>query len=143
MANVIGMLTDITSWPMDSARGIVSFALEAPGLSPAALLTTRPHIAIPNAQGVFSADLVPTYDMPGNAGYRVVTTWLNGEDIPVGKDVYPELLYVPMEGGSVPVLLNRAPGPMQAIYSPYEPEPWPLGAVWINTLTWDVSRKDA
>lgn len=98
-------------------------------------------VATIDSGGAFSVSLASTASLqPAGTHYRVRIRWLGGERGGMVTKV-PGKLYVPGAGGNIGLLLEQSPGAEFAFWQPTQPDPWPVGAIWVNSVTGDVTRK--
>ena len=152
MGIMTGVLSDFRKNGIDSLGGRIIFVPRGPdGTSDGYLMVTRALIVYPTIGGDFSTNLIDPENTNRGEGFDVFVEWLNGENIPVGRD-YFGILYPPPGGGRVTDYLQAgahgsggSSGSAEQRWwiEPTPPDPWPNGVVWVNTTTWDLIRKVA
>ena len=141
MALVTGTLRDfqvLGAWALNNAAQ-VEFIPSNAAFSGADLRADDVIIATVDAGGSFSASLAPTASLqPAGTHYRVRIRWLGSRTDKVTN--VPGRLLVPGAGGNIGALLEQSPGMEFVFWQPTQPDPWPVGSIWVNTVTGDVRR---
>jgi len=126
----------------------LTFTLTDPATTGASLFLTDP-IVVTVADGTNSVVLQDTETMDQLRYYRVAATWLDAAGGYVSVD-YPDWnLFVPIGGGNLSALIPQsANNPYMIFWQETEPNPWPVGTVWVDTsvntaTSGDVQRKDS
>lgn len=147
MAQVTGFVTDFGRREMYSASTEIHFIPNRPGMRQIEnlILSARPIISpVAIYTGFFTVELAANDRVIGDdSWYDVVIVYRNGVGVPIGFDEIPHRLYVTQAGGNITDLLQAVPGPMQVFWQPAEPSPWPVGAIWVSTITGLVQRRKA
>lgn len=144
---VRGSVTDAALVPLWAEQLALEFRLSRPGTGAAAsvadgaLYSTAPVKVSPDANGEFVVRLTPNDLIQGDTFYQVRATWLGSSGSPESLDLYR--IFVPMTGGWITELVDKSWQVAQVIYSPTQPREWPLGAVWINSVTGDMLRNQS
>ena len=103
----------------------------------------RPVKVYPGMADFCTVNLAPTEDMNEQRHYSLSAHWTNpvtGQ--PASSDFSDWEIFVPIAGGRLPDLIrDYANNPYMWFYEDTEPPRWPIGAVWINTVTWDANQK--
>lgn len=136
---VRGRITDAAQVPLWAEQVELFFRLSRPATgSDGSLYGTAPVVVQPDASGEFVVRLVPNDVIQGNSSYRVSAKYLDRSGVFVDVDLWE--IFVPMLGGWVSELVDPSWSPAQQFFSATEPEPWPVGTVWNDTITGDVWR---
>ena len=144
MAVVYGKLTDFGLDPISTHQPRVVFTPSDNGVFDGRLLATRPRTAIPDADGNFSVDLAPTTLVRPLVHYDIKILWLSVPGNLKSADHLAARLSVPEQGGSIADLLAvPADNPYMWAFQPTQPDPWPVGLIWVNTDTGDIRRRTA
>lgn len=144
---VRGSVTDAALVPLWAEQLELEFRLSRPGTGAAAsvadgaLYSTAPVKVSPDANGEFVVRLTPNDLIQGDTFYQVRATWLGSSGSAESLDLYR--IFVPMTGGWITELVDKSWQVAQVIYSPTQPTEWPLGAVWINSVTGDMLRNQS
>lgn len=145
MATVTGTLNNLGLLAFSAADGAsIAFILStAAATSDLRVIATRPVEVTPDpVTGQFSVNLAATDKMTPLAWYDVVITWLDSDGGYVGQDRFTKVA-VPSDGGDLATLIAMSPGWLSVFYQATEPDPWPIGATWVNTATGDIERRIA
>jgi hypothetical protein len=154
MATVTGTLYDCGLGNLVGKAPTLKFTLNDPSTAALGIYATAPISFTPNGAGAFTGALVDTETMHQRRYYTLTVTWLdsaanfNRVDFPGWK------IFVPIAGGKLQDLIanysNDGGGwnPMMVFWQPTEPDPWPLGSVWVDTsidtsTSGDVRRRKA
>ena len=144
MATVTGTLSDFRLSTLSAYEPVIIFTPSSIGLLGARILARRPIEVRPNAAGYFEVDLASTDLVTPASWFDIAIRWLDPDGQQVSIDHTNDKLFVPYQDGTIADLL-RAPSNNQlhVFMQDTEPDPWPPGTAWLNTLTWDFNRKDA
>ena len=141
MAELIGYLRDVNAGSMKTHQAQLHFIPSSVALSTAStsavhtVFPTRTIVVELEPDGYFHTDLVATDSvLPGTFCYRIVIIWLNGDNVPIGRDDVPWPLFISEPGGRLSELLATPWNPSLAWVGD---EP-PLGAavekaLWLDT----------
>ena len=143
MPIVTGTLADFGFETLAPLQAQVVFRPSSVGTIGGRLLATRERIVTPNAAGYFEAELASTSAITPATWYDVSIRWLDDDDGGYPRvDHVEHRLFVPPLGGTISELF-RVPNNNQLVpyFQPHEPDPWPLGSLWINSVTGDITRK--
>ncbi len=145
MARYTGTLTDCGLASLTPFKPILKFVLipEASfALVGNQLLTTRPVQVTPGTTGAFSVELVPNDEIRGNTKYLVRAEWLDPAGVaPTSLDVFE--FFARAGGGDITEMAAAGPGmPAQVFWQSEQPDPWPPGWIWVNSVTGDVKRRN-
>ena len=144
MARVYGQLTDFGLDPISMHQPRIIFTPSSVGVVGDKLLATRPRTAVPTSDGYFSVDLAPTTRVQPLVHYKIRIEWLDAEAGYMRDDYVQHGMSVPDDGGSISELLSvPADNPALWAFQPDEPDPWPVGLVWVNTETGDIRKRTA
>lgn len=144
MARVFGKLTDFGLDPISQHQPRVVFTPSANGTYNDRLLSKRPRTAVPTDDGSFSVDLAPTTRITPLVHYNVSITYLDANAGYERREYVLGGMSVPDQGGSISDLLEQpADNPSLWAFQPDEPNPWPVGLVWVNTDTGDIRKRTA
>ena len=106
------------------------------------LLSTRPVTVTPSATvGAFSVSLVPNDLIRGNTTYKIRATYLDAAGNFTSIDLFS--FYAREGGGKVTDMMPSGFIPALVFWQPTEPDPWPIGSIWVNSITDDVRRRVA
>lgn len=146
MGIMTGVLADFRKNGIDNIGGRVIFTPRGPdGTADGYLLSTVPLVVNAGLGGVFSTNLIDPENTVNGYGFDVVVEWLDAAGGYIGRD-YFGVLYPPPGGGRVVDYLQR-PGQGDSgsrwWVEPTPPDPWPNGVVWVDTTTWNTTRKVA
>jgi len=144
MALVYGQLTDFGLDPINLHQPRVIFTPSANGVLDGRLLSRRPRTSIPDENGGFSVNLAPTTRVRPLVHYDIEIVWLDANSGIASRDFVASKLSVPDEGGSISELLSvPVDNPWLLAFQPNQPSPWPVGLVWVNSETGDITRRTA
>lgn len=91
----------------------------------------------------FSFNLISSDELRPPLPYGFRLQWLNGEGIPVGQDLWSNV-WVPDGAWDISDLLGAVGvSQTQIFWQATEPDPFPIGSYWANTITGDVNRRKA
>jgi hypothetical protein len=143
MPTVTGTLADFNLQALTGLRPKIIFRPNRSALSPTRLYVARPIEVTPADDGSFSVELVPTQLLEPAAWYTIEIRWQEPSGRELGRD-YPDWrVFVTAEGGTLSGLISTpADNTLLVAWQPNQPDPWPSGLVWVNTITGDVVRKD-
>lgn len=106
------------------------------------LLSTRPVSVTPaTGDGAFTVFLVPNDLIQGDTTYKIRATYLDAASNFTSLDLFS--FYARSSGGKVTDMLPVGFTPSLVFWQPEEPDPWPVGAIWVNSITDDVQRRTA
>ena len=144
MALVSGTLNDANLGHLAGRAPKLIFTLSEPATSDAGMFVTEPIIVTPNSNGAFVVDLEPTETMHQKRHYDLSVQWLDAAGNFIKVDFPDWDIFVPRGGGAFPDLIpGFTSNPFMIFWQATEPNPWPVGTVWVNSITGDVLRKDS
>jgi hypothetical protein len=107
------------------------------------LLSRRPVEATLGSGGFFTLDLVPNDEILGNTYYELQATYLDAGSNFTRIDLFK--IYARTGGGEITDMFE--PGyvfkPAYVFWQDNEPDPWPVGWIWVNKTSGDVNRRTA
>ena len=148
MATVTFTAQDANLQSMVGKSLMLTFTLSDPATSGASLFLTDPVVVVVG-EGTNSVVLQDNETMDQIRVYKIKATWLDVAGGYVSVD-YPDWeLFVPVAGGNLASLIPRySNNPYMVFWQATEPNPWPVGTVWVDTsvntaTSGDVLRKDS
>lgn len=142
MALVTGKLTDFGLAALAPFKPEIVFTPNGNAISPTSLLSTKPVVAVPAANGTFSVQLAPTVDVHPATWYRVSVRWLEPDSFGsgyAGMDFPDWKLFVPLEGGTLTRLLELPANPAQ-VWVGVDPPTNPTPGLWWLQHNGDLSE---
>lgn len=149
MSTVTGTLTDCGLGHLAGKQPQLVFTLSDPATSASALYATDPVIVTPASDGTWSAALAPTDTMQQVRYYTLSVRWLDVAGNFILVDIPDWQIFVPTAGGTITdIVQNYTANPLMVIYQPTQPDPWPIGFVWLDTsvnttTSGDLNRRTA
>ena len=146
MPTVTGNLSDFGLQSLAAYSPEVRFVPSSVAVEGPRLLATRPVVATPDARGFFAVTLASNEAMTPATWYELQIVWLEpGDGSGYAAADFPDLrLHVPITGGAIANLLRvPATNALLVAFQPTEPDPWPVGLTWVNSVTGDLIRKDS
>ncbi|GAA0960168.1 hypothetical protein [Frigoribacterium faeni] len=138
MATVTGTLSDFGYASLAPLRPEIAFIPSGAGVFGGRLMATRPVTVTPGTSGYFEVDLVPADDR----WFQIRIAWLDPVSGAPDNDYVEPRLYVPELGGPIGHLLKAPSTPSTDVaWQPTAPKPWPVGLVWVNSITGRVQRQ--
>jgi hypothetical protein len=143
MATVTGTLSDFGYASLAPYQPVVTFTPTGPGVQGGRLLAAKPVSLSPGAgTGYFEVDLAPTEGIVPETWYQISISWLDTNAGWIEKNFVGTKLEVPELGGPIGYLVKSPPTPPPFVaWQPTAPDPWPIGLVWVNSITGDVNRR--
>ncbi len=141
-------LTDFGLGSLSALDVEIIFEPSGPSVSSGGLHAARPILVRPAADGSFSVNLIATETMMPAAWYVMRFRWrepsLTGQAGFVAYD-FPEFRLVTAAGGGDLTKWLNVPfdNLLMVITEPAPPDPWPIGAIWLNTGSGDYFRRRA
>lgn len=106
------------------------------------LLSKNPVVVTPTTgEGVFAVPLVPNDLIRGNTEYMIRATYTNAASRVIKLDLFS--FFARLGGGKVADMGTPGFIPALVFWQPTEPDPWPVGSIWVNSITDDVNQKVA
>lgn len=106
------------------------------------LLSTRPVVVVPaTGSGAFVVQLVPNDLIRGDTTYLIRATYLDAAGNFTSIDLFS--FFARSSGGSITDMMPNGFRPSLVYWQPEEPDPWPIGAIWVDSDTDDVRRRTA
>jgi hypothetical protein len=154
MATITGTLYDCGLGNLVGKAPTLKFTLSNPATSSAGLFVTEPISVTPNASGAFSMTLEATATMNQNRYYNLSVTWLDSAAAFNRVDFPDWRIVIPIVGGTLSDIIanytNDSGGwnPLMVFWQTTEPNPWPIGSVWVDTsidtpTSGDIRRRKA
>lgn len=140
---VTGTLLDFGQMPLVHPR--IVFTPDQAATSGFVVMPNFGVTVTPNMDGSFVAMLQSTTDTQPATFYRVSIEDIGGDGLYYPRADFPDWkIIVPYGGGQLNELLDMSnPNTLLWFAQETEPNPWPVGSIWLNTITGDYFRKDA
>lgn len=144
MARITGTAGDCNLAAVESFGLELIFTLSAPAVSGSSLRITRPIVVPVLDDGSWLVTIPDTETMQQARYYTMQAQWLDPVQ-GMGRVDFPDFeLRVPVGGGAFSELVSGSMNnPLMVFWQTEEPDPWPVGAVFINTNSGDIYRKDS
>lgn len=132
MPKITGTLTDFGFSPMPGMNPRLYFQHNTPGVSGAAIMSTKRIEVIPVKNGLWEAELVASARIAPAGFYTITLEWSEPPSRKRISERFPGRLYVPAEGGILADIL-RVPANPALVWTGTEPPPNPTpGTWWLN-----------
>lgn len=149
MATVTGTLTDCGLGHLTGKAPQLVFTLSGSATDGSNLYATDPITVTPGTDGTWSISLAPTETMQQSRYYTLSVRWLDAAGNFIKVDVPDWQIFVPTAGGTITdITQNYTSNPLMVIYQATQPDPWPIGFVWLDTsvdtsTSGDLKRRTA
>lgn len=138
MSTVTGSLRSIGLASMAPLAPRLILTINKAAVTGTTVIPSAPLSVVPDSDGVFSFDIAPTDAMSEDHWYTIRIEWLNGEDIPTGRDFPDWELRVPTSGGQLGPLLEFPSNPAQVFVGDFAPKNSTPGTWWLNSTSGDL-----
>ena len=149
MALITGTAGDINLTAVEAYGLELVFWLNEPASQGAKLIITREYIVAVADDGTWTIGVPDTETMSQPRHYKMRAQWRDpnafGDDRGMAGVDFPDFeLFVPVAGGSFAELTEHfTTNPYMVFYQATEPASWPVGSVWVNSITGDMNQKAA
>lgn len=145
MATVTGSLLDFGMTSLVQRSPQIAFVPSGAAAASGTILAATPVTVTPDNLGNFSVILQPTSELLADAWYTIRITVLDSAGNFTHIDFPEWKIRVPDAGGVISDLIGDATAVNASFvyWQPTEPDPWPVGTIWVNSVTGDVNRKDS